>query len=228
MAREVTTKDCVVLDDTELADMAEVGLASALPGALNAGAFDVGLLSKQRDEWVLATQCWENKKLRGFAFSTLERIGGTPSILIGIAGFDRKARSEAVLRAVMGELYKKALLAFPDEDVLLATRLISPEGYQLFKGVRDIVPRPGYSATGEEKAWGKRLAKRFSATGSLDDSSFALTGETSPGGVTSFGSNRLKVDLSVAKLFKGLNPSKGDCLVVFGWIMAEDLALGKL
>ena len=28
--------------------------------------------------------------------------------------------------------------------------------------------------------------------------------------------------------FKGVNPTKGDRLVAFGWAMAEDLAAGKL
>ncbi len=40
--------------------------------------FEVGFLSKQREEWVLITHVREGKKLRGYSFCTLERIGGTP------------------------------------------------------------------------------------------------------------------------------------------------------
>src|SRR5438094_270921 len=76
MAIDVETKDCTALGDGELSEMADIC-------AEGPAGFDVGLLSKQREEWVLVTQARENGKLCGFAFSTLERIGGTPCVLIG-------------------------------------------------------------------------------------------------------------------------------------------------
>jgi hypothetical protein len=78
MAMDVETKDCTALSDAELTDMADMCAADP-------ANFDIGLLSKQRDLWVLVTQVKEAGKLQGFSFCTLERIGGTPSLLIGLA-----------------------------------------------------------------------------------------------------------------------------------------------
>src|ERR1700722_13590528 len=77
---EVATKDCTALTDGELAEMAD----------LSAGAranWEVGFLSKQQEDWVLVTHAREEGRLRGYALSTLERIGGTPSLLIGFGYF---------------------------------------------------------------------------------------------------------------------------------------------
>ena len=78
MAIDVETKDCTALDDLELEEMANIC-------ADGPARFDIGLLSKQREEWVLITQARANGVLQGFSFCTLERIGGTPSVLIGLA-----------------------------------------------------------------------------------------------------------------------------------------------
>src|ERR1700685_4804071 len=91
---DVTTKDCTALADNELAEMADL-CAEGTTG------YEVGFLSKQREEWVLVTHAREENKLRGFAFSTLERIGGTPSLLIGVASFSRTPAGEPALRAVV-------------------------------------------------------------------------------------------------------------------------------
>ena len=127
MPMVVTTKDCTALSDAELDEMADL-CADRAPG------FDIGFLSKQREEWVLVTHAREGTKLRGYSFCTLERIGGTPSLLVGLASLDRTSRAEPALRAIMGDQYRRALLAFPDEDVLLGTRLLSPDGFRAFAG----------------------------------------------------------------------------------------------
>jgi len=78
MSFEVGTKDCTSLSDNELAEMADLS-------ADHESQFDIGFLSKQCEEWVLITTVREGTKLRGYSFCTLERIGGTPSMLIGVA-----------------------------------------------------------------------------------------------------------------------------------------------
>ena len=145
----VSTKDCTALSDTELVEMADL-CADRPPG------FDIGYLSKEREAWVLITQSREGNKLRGYSFCTLERIGGTPSLLVGLALIDRNSRSEAALKSIMTDQYRRALLAFPDEDVLLGTRLLSPEGFRAFTGLQDVVPFPGHKSSGEERAWARR------------------------------------------------------------------------
>jgi hypothetical protein len=168
----------------------------------------------------------EGSNLRAFAFCTLERIGGTPCILIGCASFKRTSRRDAVMRAVIADLYRRAVMAFPDEDVVVGTRFVDPSGFEVYKMLDDIVPRPGHTATGEERAWGRRLAKRFGVdNGSYDDRKFMTTGDKSFPLVFDYeGLKPEKVDPDVAALFGPLNAKRGDSLVAFGWAMAEDLA----
>lgn len=220
---EVSTKDCTALTDAELAEMADLSTAS------RAAVFEVGFLSKQREEWVLVTHAREQAKLRGYAFSTLERIGGTPSLLIGLAAFTRTRSAAGALDGVMHDLYRRAVLAFPDEDVLVGTRLAHAVGYRAFVGLEDIVPRPDHKATGEERAWGRRLAKRFGAEGRLDDRSFVITGEDETSGLLDFEPTKEpKEAAAYSAAFAGLSVERGDTQVAFGWAMAEALAAGAL
>ena len=221
MSIQVETKDCTAINDTELAEMADL-CAEREP------RFDIGFLSKQREEWVLVTRAREGNKLRGYSFSTLERIGGTPSLLIGLATVDRTARADTVLRAMMGDKYRRALLAFPDEDVLVGTRLVAAEGFRVFAGLTDVVPGPDHKATGEERAWGRRLAKRFGCEGRIDDRTFVLNGDGCESGGFDFGGPKVKTPEEVVPLFETVDPSTGGRLVAFGWAMAEDLAGSKL
>ena len=171
MAIEVETKDCTALGDVELAEMADLC-------ADGPSRYEAGMLSKQAEAWVLITLVRDNGKLKGFSFSTLERIGGTPSVIIGLAAVKRTAKRDTVLRALMTDELRRAVLAFPDEDVLVGTRFASKDGYEAYKALTDIVPRPDYVATGEERAWGRRLAKRFGIeNGQYDERNFVVKGE---------------------------------------------------
>src|SRR5438874_9112628 len=204
MAIVVDTKDCRALAVADLGERADICVDSP-------GGYDVGLLSKQRDEWVLVTQAREANKLLGFSFCTLERIGGTPCVLIGLASVKRNGKRDAVLKALIGDELRRAVLAFPDEDVLVGTRLLDPAGFQAFKSLEDLVPRPGHKASGEERAWGRRLAKRFGAEGRIDDRTFVVKGDGATCG--SLDHETLKpesISADVAAYFKGLDNDRGD------------------
>jgi hypothetical protein len=218
MAIQAETKDCTGLSDSELSDMADI-CADGVAG------YDVGILSKQVEQWVLVTQVRDGTKLNAFSFCTLERIGGTPSVLIGMASVKRGPRRDAVLRTLIGEQLRRAVLAFPDEDVLVGTRFLDPSGFAAFEGLEDIVPRPGHKATGEERAWGRRLAKRFGAEGRVDDRTFLITGtgDTTPA-LDHECVDVSTVDPAVAAFFAELDRTRGDALIGFGWAMAEYLA----
>jgi len=123
MTMTVTTKDTTALSDVELAEMADL-CVDREPN------FDIGFLSKQREDWVLVTQVREGNKLRGYSFCTLERIGGTPSLLVGLLLVDRNAKSDQTLKTILHDQFRRALLAFPDEDVLLGSRLTTPDGFR--------------------------------------------------------------------------------------------------
>lgn len=221
MAIDVETKDCTALSDAELSEMGDIC-------ADGPARYDIGLLSKQREEWVLISLARNGTELAGFSFSTLERIGGTPSVLIGVASVKRTAVRADVLKGLMADQFRRALLAFPDEDVLIGTRFVEPAGFEAFSVVtrlQDVVPRPDHKASGEERAWGRRLAKRFGVDGNYQDRQFLAHGDANP--VCYFDHESLKpksIAPEVQALFDGLDAPRGDCLIAFGWAMAEDLA----
>jgi hypothetical protein len=184
------------------------------------------LLSKQAEAWVLITLAREAGKLKGFSYCTLERIGGTPCVLIGLASVKRTSKRDSVLKGMITDQLRRAVLAFPDEDVLIGTRFNDPSGYEAFKTLEDIVPRPGHRVTGEERAWGRRLAKRFGIeNGAYDDRTFTAAGDGTFPCVLDHESlkpDAIKAD--VRAFFDGVDVPRGDSLIAFGWAMAEDLA----
>jgi hypothetical protein len=221
MAMTVTTKDTTALSDAELVDMADL-CVDREPN------FDIGFLSKQREEWVLVSQARENGKLRGYAFCTLERIGGTPALLVGLLLVDRNTKSDQTLKVLLHDQFRRALLAFPDEDVLLGSRLLSADGFRAYIGLEDIVPRLGYRPTGEDRAWGRRLAKRFGSEKAIDDKTFVMTVPTGPVGGLDYVASKGAIPAGAETFFAGLRADQGQRLVAFGWAMAETLASGKL
>ena len=66
------------------------------------------------------------------------------------------------------------------------------EAYQAFAGLADVVPRPDHKAWGEERAWGRRLAKRFGAEGRIDDRTFVLAGDGATAGALDLGGPKVK------------------------------------
>lgn len=218
MGISVETKDCTSLSDSEVAEMADLCADSP-------SRYEVGFLSKQAEEWVLVTLARDGNRLKGFAFSTLERIGGTPSVLLGLASIGRTSKRDAALRAIMQEELRRAVLAFPDEDVLIGTSFTDPAGFEAFKALNDITPRPGHKPSGEDRAWGKRLVKRFGIDSDrYDERSFTVTGDGSFPSVFDHSSSKPeKTDPEVAALFAGFDEKRGDALIAFGWAMAEDL-----
>jgi hypothetical protein len=121
-----------------------------------------------------------------------------------------------VLRAIMTDQLRRSVLAFPDEDVLVGAQINDPGAFEAYKSLDDIVPRPGHKASGEERAWGRRLAKRFGIdSGSYEDRAFINRGGgTQPVLLDHASGKPEKIDLDIAA---------GDTLIAFGWAMAEDL-----
>ena len=218
MAIEVDTKDCTALSDAELAEMADLCADSP-------NAFEIGMLSKQAEAWVLCTVASEGGKIRGLSFCTLERIGGTPSVLVGAGHICRNTKRDTVLRAIVTDQLRRSVLAFPDEDVLVGSQMNDAGAVEAYKSLSGIVPRPDHKASGEERAWGRRLAKRFGIGASkYEDRAFTVRGDGSQAVVLDHASAKPeKVDAAVAAQFDDLDIGKGDALIVFGWAMVEDL-----
>ncbi len=217
MAIQVDTRDCAALSDADLDEMASMG-----------GAFDIGAASKAKEDWVLSTVARIDGNLHGFMFSTLERIGGTPCVLLGVLSVKRTSRRDQVLKGLMGEAYHRALMAFPDEDVVIGSRFVQPDGLEAFKNLGEIIPRPGHRAVGEERAWGRRLAKRFGVDGTYDEQSFVAKTNGQSGFLDHESLKPDKISPDVAAQFTTVNVKKGGALIVHGWSMAEELVkLGK-
>ena len=218
MAFETYTKDCTALSDAELTEMADLA-AECERG------FDVGLLSKQREEWVLVTLIRQEETLVGYSYSTLERIGGTPAVLLGLAYVRRSEDRDDVLEAVMSANYHRALMAFPDEDVLLGCRMVNPGAMAAFERLEDVHPRPEVEAGGEERQWGRRLAKRFSVGASrYVAKTFSVEGEGAFPPCLDFEPlASATIDPQVAEMFADLDAAAGDSLITYGWAMEEEL-----
>ncbi len=212
MPIQVETRDCAALTDAELDDMASMG-----------GAFDIGVLSKAKEDWVLCTTAKVDDKLHGFSFSTLERIGGTPCVLLGLMSVKRTSKRDQVLKGLMGEAYHRALMAFPDEDVVVGSRFVAADGMEAFKHLDDLIPRQGHRAVGEERAWGRRLAKRFGVDAKYDEQSFVVTANGQSGFIDVESSKPDKLDPALVALFAKVPAAAGGSLIVHGWTMAEDL-----
>ncbi len=212
MAVQVQTNDSAALTDADLDELASMG-----------GAFGIGELSKAKEDWVLITMARIDGKLHGFTFSTLERIGGTPCVLLGLMSVRRSSRRDQVLRGLMAEAYHRALMAFPDEDVVVGSRFVVPDALDAFKGLDDVTPSPGVRAVGEERAWGRRLAKRFDVESMYDEKSFVVRSGGQEGFIDHESAKPASIDPARRALFRDVAAADGGSLIVYGWTMAEDL-----
>jgi hypothetical protein len=217
MALDVSTNDAAALTDSDLDELASME-----------DAFSAGQLSKAKEDWVLITTARFGGALHGFTFSTLERIGGTPCVLIGLMSVKRSSRRDQVLRGLVGEAYHRALMAFPDEDVVVGCRFVNADGLEAFKDLREVTPSPGSNAVGEERAWGRRLAKRFGVDAKYDATTFIAAAGSADGYLDHQSSKPDKLDPAIVQMFEAVPAAKGGAMVVYGWTMAEDLVkLGK-
>jgi hypothetical protein len=214
---DVDIRDSASLKPAELDELSQVlrKAGSPLPETT---------IDDQVERFSRVTMILADDEVHGFLFGSLERIGGTPCVLWGL-GATAATNGDAgpMLEAMTTELYRRAAISFPDEDVLVAGRIAHPGLYQLFGGLQEPCPRPGYRASGEDRAWGRRLAKRFGCDDRYDDRAFRSEGNGTP---------EPKLDIvlggdpepEVAELLAPLDPAKGDTLIAFGWAPAESLA----
>lgn len=212
MTLEIATQDSSAVSDDQLDEMAAIG-----------GAFGRDQLEKARTDWVLCTSAHVDGKLHGVMFATLERIGGTPCVLIGLLTVKRTAKRDSVLKGLMAEAYHRALMAFPDEDVVVGSRFARPDGMEAFKALSDIIPRDGHRADGEQRAWGRRLARRFGVDSRYDEKSFVVASDGRSGFLDHESAKPEKIPAHVAALFGPVNDKKQGVLVVHGWTTVESL-----
>ena len=212
MALEVSTNDASALTDTDLDELASME-----------EAFSAGALSKAKEDWVLITTARFGDALHGFTFSTLERIGGTPCVLIGLMSVKRTSKRDQVLRGLMSEAYHRALMAFPDEDVVVGCRFVNADSVVALKDLDDLTPRPGNDAVGEERAWGRRLAKRFGIDAKYDAKSLIAKSGAQEGYLDYESAKPDKVDADVVEMFDEQTRVYGEKVHALGGLLFDDL-----
>jgi hypothetical protein len=219
---QVDSRDSMSLKPAELDEFGLLLKSTGLP--LKDEQLDL-----QLEQFPLVVVVTDDGDLQAFMFGSLERIGGTPSILWGL-GTSRKGRNAAAaLKLMTGELARRAAISFPDEDVLVATRLAHPAAYTLLSTYTNVVPRPAYNASGEERAWGRRLAKRFGNDGHFDDRTFRIkVPGRRPATVPVLDATPVKATggAKIVELVGAHDPVRGEAMIAFGWAVAEALADG--
>jgi hypothetical protein len=215
---DVESRDSVSLKPAELDELGQLVSGMGL-------TLEDEQLDQQVEQFPLVAIVEIDGEINGFLFGSLERIGGTPCILWGLGGVRKGRNARPTLDGLVAELYRRAAISFPDEDVLVAGRVAHPAAYTLFGVLDDVCPRPKYTPNGEERAWGRRLARRFGCESRYDDRTFRLSAH---------GSSELVLHAAAVKaggkvvveLVGETDPANGEALIAYGWAMAEALADG--
>jgi hypothetical protein len=220
----VDSRDSVSLKPAELDEFSQLLTSNGLP--LTDAQLDL-----QVEAFPLAVVAMLDSEVQGVMLGSLERIGGTPAILWGLGVARKGKHGPAALKAMTGELSRRAAISFPDEDVLVATRLSQPSCYTLLSSYANLVPRPGYVANGEDRAWGRRLAKRFGVEAAhFDDRGFTVAVKgRKPTCVPVLDASAVKATggSKVVSLVGDLDATRGRAMIAFGWAVAEELAAGS-
>lgn len=217
------SRDSISLKPAELDEFGQILAALGLPVSDEE-------LDRQVEQFPLVVVASLDDEVSGFMLGSLERIGGTPSILWGVGAARKGKNAAAALQAMTAELSRRAAISFPDEDVLVGVRLAHSSAYTLLNRFANIVPRPGYAPNGEDRAWGRRLAKRFGCESHYDDRGFrvAVKGRK-PTVVPVLETSALKATggAKIVSLVGEIDPCRGQAMIAFAWATAEDLAAGK-
>jgi len=214
----VESRDSISLKPAELDELGQFVQTVGLP--LVDAHLDTAV-----EQFPLVTICTEDDELHGFLFGSLERVGGTPCILWGLGAVRKSRNARTTLEGLVGELYRRAAISFPDEDVLVAGRIAHPAAYSQFTVLIDVCPRPRYDPNGEERAWGRRLARRFGCDARYDDRAFKV--KKGKGVEPVLDTRHVKLGgKAAADLVGVIDPAKGEAMIAYGWAMAEHLADG--
>ncbi len=135
----VESRDSVSLKPAELDEVGQIFAANGFP-------ITDEELDRQVESFPLVVVASLDGELQGMMLGSLERIGGTPSILWGMGVVRKGKNASDTLKTMTGELTRRAAISFPDEDVLVAARLAQPSCYVLLQSYADVVPRPGLHA----------------------------------------------------------------------------------
>ena len=138
----------------------------------------------------------------------------------------QELREKQSQKSVIMAAYEKLrdnIASVPPGTYYVPSHMVTDDNLEAFKQLDDMIPRPAHRAVGEERAWGKRLARRFGVDSHYDEQSFVVKANGQSGFLDHETSKPDKVKADIATLFAGVDQRKGGSLVVHGWVMAEDL-----
>jgi hypothetical protein len=219
----VESRDSVSLKPAELDEFGQILASSGLSIADD-------VLDREVESFPLVVTATLDGELQGLMLGSLERIGGTPAILWGLGAARKGKNAATTLKTMISELTRRAAISFPDEDVLVGARLAQPSCYVLLQNFANVVPRPGYTPNGEDRAWGRRLAKRYGVEPHYDDRAFkvAVKGRKPPClPVLDTSPVKATGGAKIASLVGQLDAARGQAMIAFGWAVAEELAAGS-
>lgn len=215
---QVESRDSISLKPAELDELGQLLASVGLTGL-------DGELEAHVESFPLVVLANADDGRHGFLFGSLERVGGTPCILWGLGAARKGRQAGAIVKGMVGELYRRAAISFPDEDVLVAGRIGHAAAYGLLGALVDVVPRPSYTPTGEERAWGRRLAKRFGCDARYDDRAFTVAARGAPDAVLD-ASTMKGGGKAATQIVGAVDVTKGEAVIAFGWATADALANG--
>ena len=133
-------------------------------------------LDRQVEPFPLAVLAYREDELQGILLVRSNGSAARRSILWG-AGVAQKEQGRRRHAEADDERAHplRAAISFPDEDVVVAARVHSRARYvlpQTYRRTRSSRGQ-GYTPNGEDRAWGRRLAKRYGVDGHFDDVSSA-------------------------------------------------------
>src|SRR3954451_10764876 len=122
---QVESRDSVSLKPAELDELGQLLASVGLDGMDHE-------LEAHVETFPLVALAAQDAGNHGFLFGSLERVGGTPCILWGLGAVKRSRQAGTMVKGLVAELYRRAAISFPDEDVLVAGRIGHPAAYGLF------------------------------------------------------------------------------------------------
>src|SRR5689334_25444943 len=101
------SRDSVSLKPAELDEFGQLLAAAGVPVSDEE-------LDHQVEQFPLVVVAALDGDVQGFMLGSLERIGGTPSILWGVGAARKGRNAAAALAALTGELARRAAISFPE------------------------------------------------------------------------------------------------------------------
>src|SRR5262249_27042504 len=209
----VESRDSVSLKPAELDEFGQLLASVELPMKDDA-------LDDHIERFPLVTSATTDDELYGFLFGSLERIGGTPCILWGMGAIRRGRQARPTLDALVGGPDRRAATSSPDGDARGAGRPARRRAYALLNQLPEVCPRRKSSPRGEERAWGRRLARRFGCDSRYDDRKFRLKANAASAAVLHAAAVKAG-GKAAAEVVGAVRPHKGEAESAFGWATGE-------